>query len=164
MSEFCPIDGLPLRNGVCPVHGFNPSASPTPLAEHAHALTSTSAVLADNVTLTDADTWYDGPSLSLVAGTWLLTGAALLGTSGTQARYQARLTDGSTTYAAGEGTPFTTNGVISVHLSRVVTLTATTTVKIQGCSGGAARTMYAATTQTTSVSPATYINAVKLST
>ncbi len=161
MVATCPIDGLPMPRGVCPVHGLGPRA-PVQNFEHAHLLQTSTATLGGNVTLTDADTWYDGPSLSLGAGKWLVLGAALLGLSGTAARYQARLTDGSTTYAAGEGTPDTSNGVITVHLSAIITLTAVTTVKVQGCSGGAARTMYAATTETTSVSPATYINAVKL--
>lgn len=84
------------------------------------------------VTTTTAGTDYDGPSVPNVpAGTWLLTGSVSVTTPGTGPTARAQLLYGATVAAsAAQGTE---TGPVNVQLplSAVVTLTATTTCKIQ---------------------------------
>ncbi len=49
-------------------------------AETTH--TTSENAITDNVGLFTANQWYDGPSLSLAVGTWLLTGTVTVGNDG----------------------------------------------------------------------------------
>jgi hypothetical protein len=99
---------------------------------HKHpVLTSVESFITADVAFTAAGAWEDATSVSLTAGTWLVT--ATLTITGTM-DYNAghlRLFDGTTNLAAGS-----IYGVIdwavSGHISKVVTLAATTTIKLQG--------------------------------
>jgi hypothetical protein len=99
----------------------------------ANALTSSQATLGADVTMTSASTWYDGPSLSLVAGTYLVLWKGLFqqGSSGQRSVY-GRLFDGTNELDYQEHTPTNANGfrsLISGHT--IVTLGSTLTVKMQ---------------------------------
>lgn len=98
----------------------------------------TNAIAAD-VALTLANTYYDGPSISLPSGTWLLTGAVALMGLGTDFG-QAKLWDGSTVYASGE----TPGGRGSIAVSGIAVLGATTTIKISSAATATGVTMKAA--------------------
>lgn len=94
--------------------------------------TTVVTTLSGNVTMTTANTFYDGPSVSLSAGSWLLIGYADMGAT-TQMLGTMRITDGSTNYASGE-TFVPTSGAGSVCASAIVTPSSTTSYKIQ-CAG-----------------------------
>lgn len=49
-----------------------------------------------NVTMTNADQFYDGPSVALTVGTWLITGHVMIGLAASPAYWDARLSDGTT--------------------------------------------------------------------
>ena len=60
------------------------------------ALSFVEAALGADVAMTDADTWYDGPSVALSAGTWLLVGHVLYDGNGNANRVVGKLWDGTT--------------------------------------------------------------------
>lgn len=96
-------------------------------------LSNTNASLAADVTMTTAGTFYDGPSVSLAAGTWLVLWKALFTHTGAQIEFAGKLWDGTTVYDEAHddvdpaGTS-TYHNSLSGHA--IVTLTAQTTVKI----------------------------------
>lgn len=64
-------------------------------------LTQSEATLGGNVTMVNANTFYDGPSLSLAAATWLILWKALItvNSSGSQTyAFSVKLWDGTTIY------------------------------------------------------------------
>lgn len=93
------------------------------------------ATLSGDVTMTTANTFYDGPSASFAAGTWLIVWAALFETAGTTThQYTAKLWDGSTVYDEKQNDAINTNnghGVL-VNGQAIVTLGGTTTLKVSG--------------------------------
>jgi uncharacterized protein YhdP len=59
--------------------------------------------LSADVTMTTANTFYDGPSTALTAGTWLLNGSVDLQTTSTSSavNFTCKLWDGTTVGSAG---------------------------------------------------------------
>jgi hypothetical protein len=98
------------------------------------SLTSSSNYLASDVTMTTNGTYYDGPTLTLAAGTWLLTGSVYVFASSTAIRtWSAKLWDGTDSPVAegvwvvvGTGAP----GAATIPMSAIVTLGSSTTYKI----------------------------------
>lgn len=93
-------------------------------------LTAKNAIAAD-VTMTVANQFYDGPSVSLASGTWFLSGTVTVEHNSASANITAKLWDGTTVEASTEvhnkiGTA-TRN---SMSLSGIITITSTTTWKI----------------------------------
>lgn len=130
--------------------------------EHVKASSDSSAISSNN-------TWVDGPSLSLSAGTWLVFAQiTLIKTATTLVTWQARITDNSasTHYASGQLTSPSNNpqgGVIT--LATVITLTSATTIKVQATtSAGAASSaaIRAATSANSSGNNATQLTALKV--
>lgn len=91
------------------------------------SLTCSENFLVADVAMTNANQYYDGPSLSLAAGTWLLMGQVLCTASGT---VTAKLWDGTTVYASGEQSSPGAGASIVFPFSKKVVLGSTTTVKI----------------------------------
>ncbi len=81
--------------------GNSPSASPV---NHVHAasLTTASAQLGADVTMTNANQYYDGPSVSLAAGTWWVIAAVTVETTSGATGFTAKLWDGTTVVASSE--------------------------------------------------------------
>ena len=122
------------------------------------------SALSADVTMTTAGTWYDGPSIALAAGTWLINAATLITrATGTAAFGYARVTNGTNHYASGVSyVSSVTNEAISVTLSVIVTLTAETVIKTQ-CTGSATTMLIkAAMPVNGSGNNATIINAIKI--
>lgn len=67
---------------------------------HAIALTSSTTYITAQVTMSTANTFFDGPSVALVAGTWILYAALSIHTFTTTRQITAKLWDGTTTWAA----------------------------------------------------------------
>jgi len=135
------------------------------LADVAVSLTMYSSTLSSNVAMTNAVTWYDGPSISLTAGTYsidstvTLRKGSLTGTS----NYAVRITDGTNHFCSTESswnTRASSNGTASCS-SRIV-LASTTTIKIQAISDYAGGQILAATDFQSSGANATNINALRI--
>lgn len=129
------------------------------------SLNSASNALSADVTMTTAGTWYDGPSISLTAGTWMIDSCVTVQKSAVSGvgDFSARLSDGTTHYASSESTWNTRAGsMISVSLSTRITLASTTTIKVQAVSAFAASAIKAATLYQPSGNNASNINAVRV--
>lgn len=97
-------------------------------------LQTVSSCITSNPSMTPANTWVDGPSISLGPGTWYVSGQVLLSSSGTNSR-NARLWDGTTNYATAQAAAGGYNA--SLPLSAFITLASTTTIKISAATDGA---------------------------
>ncbi len=130
------------------------------------AITNAEALLGADVQLTTSNTWYDGPSVSLAAGTWLVTGhITFWRTATTATTWFGRITDGTNHHASSQMYTASLAGIGgNVSLNAVIVLTGTTTIKLQGTTnaGATACLMKAATTANGSGNNATIITAIKL--
>lgn len=130
-------------------------------------LANSLATLAADVSTPTAGTWYDAVSLSLGAGTWLLIGKAILTASSVPTIGEARILSGTSTVVdASEcfiGTALQDNPLTSFG---VVTLTGTTTVKLQATlnnnSVGAIRAATTTGNSTASISGVTRLLAIQI--
>jgi cytoskeletal protein CcmA (bactofilin family) len=132
----------------------------------AGSITNDEASLAADVQMPTSNTWYNGPSVSLAAGTWLITGhISFWRTATTATIWFGRITDGTNHYASSQAyTPSVAGTGANVALTAVITLAGTTTIRLQGTTsaGAAACLMKAATTANGSGNNATQITAIKL--
>ena len=98
------------------------------------SLSSGQSFIGSNVNLSTS-TWTDITSLSLASGTWMVSvTATFVRGSGTSARtFSLQITDGTNTYASSShGMGSVTGNAVQVSCSGIVTLTNTTTIKMQG--------------------------------
>ncbi len=81
--------------------------------------TASSAVGA-NVTMTNANQYYDGPSITVAAGTWMIVSTVTVTTASTASAVgvTCKLWNGSSTFASPEGT----SGAVGVAAVRAVSL------------------------------------------
>jgi hypothetical protein len=129
-------------------------------------LATDSATLSADVQLPVTGTWYDGPTLSLAAGTWYVSGTVTFNRTATTAtQWLARISDGTNHYASSQ----TYQGSVSGHtdslsLTAIITLASTTTIRLQGTTtaGATACLMKASTPASSSGNNATIINAMKV--
>ena len=129
-------------------------------------LSSASAALAADVSLTTSNQWYDGPGVSLAAGTWLIAATITQVRAATTAEtIFGRLTTGTVHYASTQMYHASVNGTgVTLSLNALITLAATTTIKCQ-CATSAGNTnsrMKAALTANGSGNNATMITAFKV--
>lgn len=130
-------------------------------------ITNTEASLSADVQMPTSGTWYNGPSVTLGAGTWLITGhVTFWRTATTATTWFGRISDGTNHHASGQMYTASLAGIGGVMtLTAVVTLTGSTTIRIQGTTsaGATACLMKAATTANGSGNNATQITAIQLS-
>jgi hypothetical protein len=131
------------------------------------SLTNSFASLSGDVAMATAGTFYDGPSLSLAAGTWLLIGQVQFATVGNNQLLKAvaKLWNGTTAVSSGECHAPALSGALShgrVSLSAVVVLAGTTTYKISGTATVNGHLMKASTPDGGSGNNATSLIAVRL--
>lgn len=93
------------------------------------SLTTNEHVLSAPVDITTLNTFYDGPSVSLIAGTWLLVGAVDVMNDTAAAHYTAKLWNG-TTVESVNAVLGSANGSHTIPLCGLVTPVSTTTWKI----------------------------------
>lgn len=86
--------------------------------------------LGADVNLNNTGNYFDGPSVSLGAGTWLLSGTVTVRDTAGAADFAAKLWDGSTVAASAESVTGSSSQHNTIALSAVVSPTATTTYKI----------------------------------
>ena len=96
-----------------------------------HALTTVDATIGADVTMTTAGTYYDGPSASFIAGTWLIWYKLLFVVNSGPVTYAVKLWEsaGPTIYDEIEGTGTTSGYRLEYGGFGLVTLGSTTTVK-----------------------------------
>lgn len=135
----------------------------TPGASSA-SLSNGQTFLATDVAMASANTWYDGPSLSLAAGTWLIMASATIGRTGTTAgSYNIRISTGTTHYASVQQYHASVaNNWAALSCNAIVSLGATTTIKLQAAGTVASDVLKAATPNSNSGSNATGLVAVKI--
>jgi|GEM_PF-3141476 len=142
------------------------SSDGTDVSWQVPTLTSSNSKLTSDVQMPTSGTWYDGPSVSLGAGTWLVIGYVTFARTATTATsYHARITDGTTHYASSaQYMASVTNHQCNVTMATVITLASTTTIKIQGTTnaGSTACLMKAAILNYGSGNNATQITAIRI--
>lgn len=130
------------------------------------SITNAEAALGGDVQLPVSGTWYDGPGVSLAAGTWLVTGHITFWRTATTATiWFGRITDGTNHHASSQAYTTSVAGTgANVAMTAILTLTGTTTIKLQGTTsaGNTACLMKAATTANGSGNNATQITAIRL--
>ena len=138
-------------------------AATTPTAA---AITNATAALASDVALSVSNQWYDGPSISLSAGTWLVMAHATHNRAATTAATRfLRITNKTTHYAStSEYHPSVNPNSANLFVAATVVLASTTTIYIQAATsvGSTAELLKAATATNGSGNNATQINAIKL--
>jgi hypothetical protein len=117
--------------------------------------------LGGDVTITNANQYYDGPSLSLGIGTWLVIVALTVSCSGAGEIGYARIVSGGSNVASGEQVAGGA-GALTITLVKRLVLVGTTTVKGQAASSSAARAIKAQQTANASGNTASTITAIRL--
>lgn len=129
-------------------------------------LSYASSQLSANVPLTTTSTWYDITSLSLTAGTWLITAQMThVKSSTTAGTVFGRITDGTNHYASTQMFHTSTTGTgVLLFMTCLVTISNTTTIKTQAATsvGASTSNILAATTANGSGNNATQICAIKV--
>jgi len=129
------------------------------------SLSSLSNALSADVTMTTLNTWYNGPSITLSAGTWMVDSCVTIrkaNSTGTNS-VAARLSTGSVHYASTEQAWNTrAEAVHSFALSAKITVASNTTIYVQAVSGYSGGAIAAATTYQPSGTTASNINAVRI--
>lgn len=122
------------------------------------------AQLSGDVVLAVAGTYYDGPSISLAAGTWLVLAAATIQVAaGANGTVDAVITDGVTTYSSAESTLGANGYRTSLALPPVViVLAGTTTLKISAAGDNAGGTLLANALSNGAPPAATRIAAIEI--
>ena len=130
------------------------------------SLPNETASLGSDVQLPVSGTYYDGPEVSLTAGTWLVTGHfTFQRTATTATQWIGRISDGTNHHASGQAyVQSVSGGTTQMGMSAIITLGSTTTIKLQATTnaGNTACLMKAETPASGSGNNATRINAVRL--
>ena len=131
-------------------------------------LSNAQSALAANVTMTAINTWTAGPSVSLTSGTWLVNAHATFQTipNNISPTYSARIADsaGTTNYASSSlfipiNVPQAT---ASITLTSIVTLTTTTSIRLDGASNAGTTNIMRFQSVSPTVNNATQITAVRI--
>lgn len=130
------------------------------------AITFSDSALSEDVALAANNTWYDGPSVTLAAGTWMvnIVGHYRRGVSGAS-NVAIRAWDGVAAYAHAEVYhPSVTNVEVNPATFGIAVLASESTVTLQmlTSAGNAAALMKAATASNGQGNIATRITAIKL--
>ncbi len=124
-------------------------------------LATASAEQASPVTLAVAGTYYDGPSVSLAAGTWLVIAHVNLQLNGTNPHGTVKLWDGTNLFGSAES-GITSTYRIAIPVSALVVLAGTTTVKVSAaCSSGTTSVLESAALSNGAPAKATGIVAIQ---
>lgn len=118
--------------------------------------------LTGNVTMTSADTWYDGPSLTLAAGTYVLMGHIVVSSANTGVFFEARLYDGTNVLDSPEGYQVDSGQNLNMAVVGTVVLSGSTTVKIQAASHSASGTIKASAAFNGTANKASHLVALKI--
>jgi hypothetical protein len=130
------------------------------------ALAHRYATLGSDVSMPSSGTWYNGPSIEITAGTWIINAnVTMIRTVTTVTQWVARLFDGTNGIASGQVYgPSVANHAVQIALTARITVTGTTTITLQGTTnaGNAACLIKAATAVSGSGNHATAITAIRV--
>jgi hypothetical protein len=130
------------------------------------SITNVEGLLAADVQLTANNTWYNGPSVTLGAGTWLVTCHLTHWRSTTTAEtVYARISDGTNHHASTQYYHASVAGIgNNIAMTAILTLAGTTTIRGQMASSAGAATslMKAALTANGAGNNASIITAIKV--
>lgn len=127
------------------------------------SLSHASDQLSADVTMASANTFYDGPSVSLAAGTWMLIGGITVEEPGAIGFITAKLWDGASAIAASaESQASSAAWLVPMQLSGIVSPSATTTYKISAACTSAGASIKAAAPDNGAGNSAAYLYAVKV--
>lgn len=125
-----------------------------------------SSVLSADVTLTTQNVFYDGPTVTLSPGTWMLMGAVIVTDAGGAANVTAKLWDGGTSVLSSLQDFIAAGGVAYSQLNfhGIVTLQIITTYKISVTNDtrGTSGSIKAAANVNPAGNTASYLHAVRL--
>jgi hypothetical protein len=124
--------------------------------------TSAEADLGGDVPMTTANTWYDGPSVSLAAGTWFIVGTVTVAGAGGIDGITAKLWDGSTAESSACGDIESGGGQVSLTVSGIVAFGSTTTMKISATATTTGGTLKAFAPYNSAGGNASHIRAFKI--
>ena|SRR3990167_1189532 len=114
-----------------------------------------------DVTMTNANTYYDGPSVSLAAGTWFIVGTVTVD-AGPAEGVTAKLWDGSTVESSAEASAPGGGAIVAITLAGIVAPGTTTTYKISATCTGASATLKAAAVDNGAGNNASHLRAVRI--
>ena len=121
--------------------------------------------LSADVATTTGGTWYNGPTITLTAGTWLIDSCVTIEkhtTTGTDS-WAARISTGSTHYASTEQSWNSRSGALATaSLSCVITVASSTQIWVQVVSFYSGGNIKAATVYSGSGNNASGINALRI--
>jgi trimeric autotransporter adhesin len=132
-------------------------------------LSTASNSLTTDVSMSSGSTFYDGGTVSLAAGTWLITATATIESSNNSAmKITGKIWDGTTVYSASEGSVGSlgggAKGYVNISMNSLVTVSSTTTIKGSYASTIASCSLKAATADnnTGTAGKTTSITAVRI--
>lgn len=124
--------------------------------------TTSTIYLSADVSMASANTFYDGPALSLAAGTWLLLGQVCINSALASGAITAKLWDG-TTVTSSAIDDYNVNGDMTIPLSGIVTPSTTTTYKISAAANAVSSTAIKAAARLNAAgNTASYLLALKI--
>lgn len=126
------------------------------------SLTTSTTYLTSTVAVTNANQFYDGPSLSLAAGTWLLLGELYPEATSTNGAWTVRLWDGTT--VASESQMHNTGGIQapSIFVAGLVSPGSTTTYKVSAACTGTGNRLQPTALNNGTANKACYLLAIKV--
>ena len=132
-------------------------------AAGAASITAGTTFMTADVTMTNANQFYDAASLgSLAAGDYLFSAAAAYAESGSGSYFTLRLWDGSTVYAESQGRTENTVTMTAAIPMVKITLGGATTVKISGACNAAGRLIKDVVGANSTADKATWISYLKI--
>ena len=125
-------------------------------------LTNNQAQLGSDVAMTNANQFYDGPSLSMAAGIWKVDGYLTTVSTGNAVHYTAKIWDGSTTYSSLGSTHRSSGDQFGISLGTIITLGTTTTIKVSIAADATGSTLKAAAPVNPAGNTASTLTAIKI--
>jgi hypothetical protein len=128
------------------------------------SLTSAEGDVAGDVALNNTANYFDGPSVSLTAGTWLLVGAVAVQDTAGIANIAAKLWNGTTVESSGQVTISAINYGAMIPLAGIVTAAGAETWKISArdVTSTSGKILATTTLVGTSGNNASFLRAVKI--
>lgn len=118
-----------------------------------------SAYLSSSVNMTNANQFYDGPNLSLTAGTYFVTAKLLISTSGSSKQITVKLWDGTNVFSTAEEEGNARN---MMYVHAIITPVTTTTYKVSAACTNTSGTINSACPDNSSGNFAGQITAIQL--
>jgi hypothetical protein len=156
--------GQPYVRGVCPIHGV--MSAPGAETEVKSLRYASNALLANVQLPASAPTFYDGPTVTLSPGTWMVSFHVTFSRSTTTAvSYLARITDKTSVFAAGQQYhPSVANHFVQMSMTTIASVQTATQIWGQGATtaGSSGSYMRYALSTTTWGAGSTQLTAVRL--